>query len=192
MKKLPVILCTCLAVAGCTTFDPDLDRSAARREADREAYHQEFGCHFAGDHDSYRTCLLNTYHAEKPKTFSVTQDEKGRSVAIIKDETKQSYDKSTDTYKTERVIVIETEERLVPVPVAPAPVPVAPTPVVETCDDETVLEPLPPEPVVEAPAPTTVDPKDTWWDTYKKNKTVEDTKCPCTDPNEPCPQCVDK
>jgi len=179
MKKLPIVLCTCLALAGCATFEPDLDKAAARRDADREAYHEEFGCHFAGDHDSYRSCLLNTYHADKPKTFSVTQDEKGRSVAIIKDETKQSYDKSTDTYKTERVIVIETEERLVPVPM-----PVVPVPVIEETAVETVVE----------PEPTKVDPKDTWWETYKKNKTLEgnEDQCPCADPNEPCPQCVDK
>jgi len=179
MKKLPVVLCTCLALAGCTTFEPDIDRAAANRDAERQAYHEEFGCHFAGDHDSYRDCLLHTYQSNKPKSFSVTQDEKGRTVAIIKDETKQSYDKSTDTYKTERVIVIETEERLVPVP----------TPVVENCDalPEPTVEPTPAVEPKQAP-------KDTWWETYKKNKSVEgnDVQCPCPDPNEPCPQCVDK
>ena len=68
----------------------------------------------------------------------------------------------------------------------------------EPCPEEEevlpVAEPLPVVQelqVVEVP----VEPKkDTWWETYKKNKSVKpaEVQCPCPDPNEPCPQCVDK
>jgi len=181
MKKLSIVLGVCLALAGCRTFDPDIDREADRRALEREAYHQEFGCQFVSDHDSYRQCVLNTYQANKPKTFRVGQDEKGRSVAILRDETTHSFDRETDTYKTERVIVIETEERLVPVP---TPV------VVETVDDseESYEEPCEDELPVAEPV------KETWWDEYQKSKEPAPAafKCPCEDPNAPCPQCVDK
>lgn len=213
MKKLPVVLCACIALAGCRTFDPDLDREADRRASERAAYHQEFGCTFTGDHDSYRQCILETRYNNGPKTVRLTQDDQKRSVAIVKNEMTQSYDPATETYKTERVIVIETEEKLVPMPASvlaqqPAPAtPVVKKTVEKSCEDippeaqmalwkemgAPVAEPEPAEflteTVVVEPAP-----KETWWDSYQKEKPAKEAavQCPCEDPNEPCPQCVEK
>ena len=190
MKKLSITLCACLALSGCMLgFDSDVDSSAATRNSHRADYRSEFGCPLTDNHEAYRQCLLNTYYGTHPKTFRTTVDANGNSVAVIKDETKSSYDKDTGNYKTERVIVIETEERLVPAPIPmPELAPVEPTPDLEEDCDEEKAEPAPQK--VE-PAPTT------WWDTYQKDKKTEKKLldkdgCPCADPNDPCPQCYDK
>jgi len=196
MKKLSITLCACLALSGCMLgFDSDVDSSAATRNTHRADYRAEFGCPLTDNHEAYRQCLLNTYYGTHPKTFRTTVDPNGNSVAVVKDETKSSYDKDTGNYKTERVIVIETEERLVPAPVIP-PVPMA---------DITAVEPSP-ETIAEEDCdkdevktePTTKPVPATWWDTYQKDKGKTERKlldkegCPCEDPNDPCPQCYDK
>ncbi|MDY6407837.1 MAG: hypothetical protein SPL08_03950 [Pseudomonadota bacterium] len=221
MKKSSLILCTSLALSGCMFgFDPDVDSAAETRAEHHDSYRQEFGCPLSDDHEAYRTCILNTYRATHPKTYKVEQAENGKSVAIVKNETKTSYDKDTDTYKTERVIVIETEERLVPVPLQPgAPsevtpsevTPIEPTPinlnalnspasdVAITNEVVAVSQENTPQQTSEKPA-TKVQPTEpkptTWWDTYQQKKgktpTAQKPICPCPDPNEPCPQCVDK
>ena len=177
MKKLSFVLFACTALVGCSSYEPDLDKAAEVRAENRTAFHQEFGCPFTDDHAAYRQCVLNTYYGTHPRTYSVKQDKDGKSIAVIRNESRSSYDAETDTYKTERVIVIETEEKLVPVPVEVTPQLIEP-------------EVLPPDlSAVEEPAP-----KETWWDTYQKDKPApaKEPQCPCPDPNEPCPQCVDK
>lgn len=200
MKKLSLILTVCTALAGCSHMDPNLDSAQASRDANRDAYRQEFGCPFTDDHASYRDCLLNTYYSSKPKTYSTTTNKDGKSVAVIKDETKNSYDKETNTYKTERVIVIETEERLVPMPI-PSPIPEVKT---ETVTEEVALtteENGEANTLIESTSttqeivPVEPKPEPTWWDTYQEEKEEvkpEEPVCPCPDPNAPCPQCVDK
>jgi len=202
MKKLSITLCACVALSGCTFgFDPDVDSAAGTRNSHRADYRAEFGCPLTDDHEAYRQCLINTYYGTHPKTYRTTVDEKGRSVAVVKDETKSSYDKDTGNYKTERVIVIETTEELVPASstIPPIPMPqletVKPAPVTEiekNFDEVEIVETTPvqkvSEPVKEAPAAT-------WWDTYQKNKPTDQKVkegCPCENPNDPCPQCYDK
>lgn len=49
--------------------------------------------------------------------------------------------------------------------------------------------------IKELPQPTEQPQEQTWWDKYQDNKTPEKTvtvKCPCEDPNDPCPECVEK
>ena len=206
MKKLPAVLVIFMGLSACSQMDMNLETAQETRNANRDAYRQEFGCTFTDDHASYRNCILNTYYASKPKTYSTTTNKDGKSVAIIKDETKKSYDEETNTYKTERVIVIETEERLVQVPL-PTPIPVVKTedkettvvaeknliePIVTTVEEKNLIEPIV---TTEEIAPVEPKPEPTWWDTYQEEK--EDVKpeepvCPCPDPNDPCPQCVDK
>ena len=218
MKKSLLVLCSTLALSGCMFgFDPDVDSTAQTREEHHTAYRKEFGCPLTDDHELYRNCLINTYKNTHPKTYATEVDENGKSVAIVKNETKTSYDKETDTYKTERVIVIETEERLVPVPapvVATVPPetmkPVEPEPACDSnvaadaWDDEIIgvieAPPLPeqkPTVVKQTPPPPPAKPEqETWWNTYKKDKELAPAPrkpvCPCPDPNDPCPQCVDK
>ena len=217
MKKFAIILCAGVAVTACSNFEPDLDMARDIRDENNRLAREEVGCTFAGDHDAYRQCVLNTYYKNKPKTFVTGCTEDGNALAILKNESTSSYDESTGTYKTERVIVIETEERLVDIP-TPSPitatanlvetVPPLPAetkgPVVPVQDQvqdpaqnadeivsdtvvnsETITETVPPpEPILEK--------EETWWSQYKKQPAQPAPVCPCPDPNEPCPQCVDK
>ena len=183
MKKWTILACACAALAGCIGPYTDLDKAAETRTERRMAYRQEFGCPMTDDHQAYRECVLRTYAASHPKTYRTEDNADGKSVAVLKDTLTQTYDRSANTYKTERVVVIETEERLEPLPqIVPAPVVPAEV-VVETTE---VVEKPATEPAVE------LEPKESWWDTYQKNQPAEEPKCPCEDPNDPCPQCVDK
>ena len=232
MKKFAIILCAGVAVTACSNFEPDLDMARDIRDENNRLAREEVGCTFAGDHDAYRQCVLNTYYKNTPKTFVTGRTEDGKALAILKNESTSSYDESTGTYKTERVIVIETEERLVDIP-TPSPItatanlvetvpplpaetkdPVVPAQVetvpplpaetkepvvpaqnpVQNADEivsdivvnsETITETVPPpEPILEK--------EETWWSQYKKQPAQPAPVCPCLDPNEPCPQCVDK
>lgn len=213
MKKFAIILCAGVAVTACSNFEPDLDMARDIRDENNRLAREEVGCTFAGDHDAYRQCVLNTYYKNKPKTFVTGRTEDGKALAILKNESTSSYDESTGTYKTERVIVIETEERLVDIP--------TPSPITATANLVETVPPLPAEtkdPVVPAQNPAqnadeivsdtvansetiteTVPPpepilekEETWWSQYKKQPAQPAPVCPCPDPNEPCPQCVDK
>lgn len=213
MKKFAIILCAGVAVTACSNFEPDLDMARDIRDENNRLARKEVGCTFAGDHDAYRQCVLNTYYKNKPKTFVTGRTEDGKALAILKNESTSSYDESTGTYKTERVIVIETEERLVDIPtpssitatanlvetVPPLPAetkdPVVPAQNPDQNADEIVSDTVvnsetitetvpPPEPILEK--------EETWWSQYKKQPAQPAPVCPCPDPNEPCPQCVDK
>jgi hypothetical protein len=252
MKKLSLILGIYVTLAGCSSMDTNLESAQETRDANRDAYRQEFGCTVTDEHAAYRNCLLNTYYNSKPKTFSTYVNKEGKSVAVIKNESKESYDEDTKTYKTERVIVIETEERLVPVPVivpnseeVPVPERLEEKTIIEetkniiTETENTIAEVEPetiatetentiaevePETIATETENTTAEiepenivteteiiteeiptkediipvepaPQKTWWDTYQEEKENEvslEPVCPCMDPNDPCPQCVDK
>ena len=238
MKKLPVILCACTILAGCGGSKTDFDEAAAIRAEKRDIYRSEYGCSFTDDHAAYRQCLLNTHYASHPKTFDATRNSDGQSVAVIRsDNTKSSYNAETGTYKTERVIVIETEEHLEPGVAIAANIPYTVEPLKageksnksqkKQADDAeldllmeeeendvtgaeeawkdadnlkgSTIEPVEPTPSLSTTtatetAQTKVEKKETWWDTYQKDKPemTEEPQCPCPDPNEPCPQCVDK
>lgn len=209
MKKFAIILCAGVAVTACSNFEPDLDMARDIRDESNRLAREEVGCTFAGDHDAYRQCVLNTYYKNKPKTFVTGRTEDGKALAILKNESTSSYDESTGTYKTERVIVIETEERLVDIP--------TPSPITATANLVETVPPLPAEtkdPVVPAqnadeivsdtvvnsetitetvpPPEPILEKEETWWSQYKKQPAQPAPVCPCPDPNEPCPQCVDK
>ena len=92
MKKLSLILGVCVALTGCSLMETDLQIAQEKRDANRTAYRQEFGCTATDEHADYRDCLLNTYYNSKPKTFSTHTNKDGKSVAVIKNETKESYD----------------------------------------------------------------------------------------------------
>lgn len=220
MRKTTLVLCTLLGVAACAPYETDLAKGQMERDQRRALARQEMGCQLTDDHLAYRDCLIKTYKNQKPKTYTTTIDENGKSVAVVKNETKQSYDEESGTYKTERVIVIETEEKLVPVPVLTeetvvTEVPTETTVTTTTSANETktttqtvktevesvavaapVVEPAvkDAEPVAEEPVAQAPAERETWWGEYQKNKepVKAEPQCPCADPNEPCPQCVDK
>lgn len=202
MKKLGVVLMACGALAACTSYEPDQDIAAETRREAQVAYHQDVGCPNIDDHEAYRKCVIATYYKGSPKTFVPAKLADGRSLAIVRNDKTTSFDEETNTYKTERVVVIETVETITgqepkiiesktqtEVIETPAPEPVlavAEQPEPEVVVGEAVVDPQP-EPVEES--------EKTWWETYQKEKPVEETQeptCPCPDPNEPCPQCIDK
>lgn len=210
MKKLGIVLAACGFVAACTSYEPDQDIAAEKRREAQVAYHQDVGCPMVDDHEAYRNCVINTYYKNSPKTFVPAKLPDGRSVAIIRNDQTSSYDEATDTYKTERVVVIETVETISGKP-AEAKMPVVETPVIETpapTPAPVVAEQPKPAPKAESvieievestpkaePVPAETEVREqTWWETYQKEKPAEVAapQCPCPDPNEPCPQCIDK
>lgn len=187
MKKILVILGACGALAACTSYEPDLDKATAVRDEHHMAYQAENGCPFTDDHAAYRECVINTYYKKTPKTFVPAKMEDGRSVAIIRNESTSSYDEETNTYKTERVVVIETVETVTGGESAETTTTTTETKVVPSEKPAPAVKPVP------APVP---EKEQTWWDQYEKNRPAPTPaakpQCPCPDPNEPCPQCVDK
>ena len=191
MKKLGIVLAACGLVAACTSYEPDQDIAAEKRREAQVAYHQDVGCPMVDDHEAYRNCVINTYYKNSPKTFVPAKLPDGRSVAIIRNDQTSSYDEATDTYKTERVVVIETVETISGKP-AEAKMPVVETPA-PTPAPVVAEQPKPAPKAEPVPAETEVR-EQTWWETYQKEKPAEVAapQCPCPDPNEPCPQCIDK
>lgn len=201
MKKWTVLMLACTALAGCHWYEADMDKAAAQRAERRAAYHQEFGCPEIDSHADRRQCILNTYRATKPRTYRTQNLQDGQPLAVIRDETKRIYDEDNNTYKTERVIVIETEERLEPLPAATALIPYT----VEKLTQEEIETPKtveekaePAETKAEEPvkeevkAEPAVAKESSWWETRPEVEEPEKPKCPCEDPNDPCPQCVEK
>ncbi len=220
MKKLGIILVACGTVAACTSFEPDMDKAAEIRKEAQIQYHEEVGCPMVDDHEAYRNCVIKTYDKNTPKTFVPARLPDGRSVAILRNEETTSYDEQTGTYETERVVVIETVETIAPTTEAVTTTETTTTTVEEPAASVTTTTTVTKEPVTQVTEtvtttnateptesvtittpvtetePTVVEEKEqTWWDTYQKDKpATKPTKpqCPCPDPNEPCPQCVDK
>ncbi len=102
----------------------------------------------------------------------------------------------TQEYVTPQATVVQAREVVAQMPVfEPLPIPqkmVAQVPV------ETALpEPAPMVRTVAIPESVqqpVVQQDPTWWENYQQNRTVVQSavKCPCDDPNDPCPQCYEK
>ena len=193
MKKALVIF-SALTLAACTVgYETDIDRAAAKREANIDARHQINGCTFVRDHEAYKTCIMNTYKLNSPATYTTQNMQDGRPVAVfsqgqpassacgLKPIPKQqeyewaapttvSQTNSVETVCQKRFepqqTVIQTVEETIP----------PPTPEVIFVQQEPVA------PVVVAAPP---QPK---WTAPVQREPV----CPCADPNDPCPQCYDK
>ena len=179
MKKWTILAAVCVALAGCHLYEADMDKATAERNERRAAYHQEFGCPFTDDHAALRECVIKTHLAHKPKTYRPSETEDGKALAIVRDETTSSFDEEKNTYKTERVIVIETEERLEPLPTTTAIIPFT-------------VEKLSEEEIDKTPVEQVEQEDRSWWEKQPKTEAPAEPECPCPDPNDPCPQCVEK
>lgn len=174
-----------LMLSGCYYYNPD-DRVEER--ADRLAQKKAFyGCQFVDDNTAYRNCVIETIRRNTPKTFTTAENSNGQALAIIKStvpcdnacKTGQTQVKTevTRTVKTLPAETTKTVSEQKPAAEVVVETVEVPTPAV-------VIEDIPVEPKEES-----------WWENYQKNKkadTAEPIKCPCEDPNDPCPQCVDK
>ena len=174
VKNILGIMAVCLSLSACYYYNPD-DQRAARTEKLAMKRASE-GCIYTDDHEAYRNCLLATAAQNSPKTFVVAEDSNGRPLAIIKsnvpcDETCKA---SQTVVKTEvKTTVTEEPEKVIKTEVVEMPI----------SQPETI------DVVVEEPK------EKTWWENYQENKPEDkptEVKCPCEDPNDPCPQCVEK
>ena len=196
MKKTLVIMGS-LLLSACVAHDTDLDAQAAQRQARLNMRHQTTGCTFAHDHDAYRNCILNTYYMRQPRTYVPAELDNGKPLAV----TGQGYRMGAP--------VLQTIAEPQPVQLWAAPAVEAHSSSVETVCEKTYqpqeavitttempLNPPPAEVIVveQEPAPVAQPQPRTWWTEYKENKPAPAPapKCPCEDPNDPCPQCYDK
>ena len=174
MKNILGIAIVCLGVSACYYYNPE-DRGAERAEKLAMKRAQE-GCLFLDDHEAYRNCVLATIKQNSPKTYVVAENSNGQPVAVIKSDV--PCDGTCGASQT----VVKTEVKKVVIE--------EPAKVIKTTTVQVENTPAP-----EA-APAVETPKEkTWWENYQENKptdTPAEVKCPCEDPNDPCPQCVEK
>ena len=198
MKNTLIIMGSLLLTA-CVAHDTDLDAQAAERQAQRNEQQQTMGCTFSHDHDAYRNCILNTYYTRHPRTYIPAELDNGQPVAV----TGPGYHMGTPVLP---VIAEPQQPQLWAAPTVEAH-----SSSVETVCEKTYqpqeavitttempLNPPAPEVIVveqePAPAPQPAPQPRTWWTEYQENKPAPAPapKCPCEDPNDPCPQCYNK
>lgn len=183
MKLKSVILMASAAIllTACTP-NPNIDDTARNeRIAQKQAVE---GCTLLESHQAYRDCLIATAQKNSPKTFVAAENSNGQAVIVIKSNTP-----CDSTCVTPQKTVIETE--VVKTVTVTKPKPVVTETVTEVVKTPTVTEEVQVQEVV-APVP---EKEKTWWEQYQANKKPEvaaPVKCPCPDPNDPCPQCIEK
>ena len=220
MKRLIVL--SAMALTACTIgHETDIDVAAARREMNIESRHAASGCTFVKDHEAYKNCLINTYKLNSPATYSTSTLEDGRAVAIVNPTKQQGtgatsacglkplpssldggYEWAAPTTATEtktvetvcqkkfepQQTVIQTVEEKV-APPEPEIIFVQQEPpqpeVVQTQVEFVAPQPEEFQQVIIAEPP---QPQEVVWTQPVEVEPV----CPCTDPNDPCPQCYDK
>ena len=195
MKKTLVIMGS-LLLSACVAHDTDLDAQAAQREAKLNMRHQRSGCTFTSDHDAYRNCILNTYYMHQPQTYVPAELDNGRPLAITAP--------GGCCAQHQPAVLPALAEPQQPYLWA-APTTEAHTSSVETVCEKTYqpqeavitttempMNPPPPEVIVVEQEQPKEEPR-TWWASYQEKKTPAPApKCPCEDPNDPCPQCYNK
>ncbi|MDR2902021.1 MAG: hypothetical protein LBU87_02795 [Lactobacillales bacterium] len=207
MKKILMITAVFGLVSACTSYDPDLDKEQAKRDANRAANREMYGCTGLDSHEAYRNCLIATHYKNSPKTYTTMRTPDGRSVAVVKTTVKNP--NATSTVETERTVITKTvetisrptvkkittfEQRPVVTEYIIEEAPVTEVVVVEEAPVVEVAPVVVKEVIVEKTQPVVVK-EQTWWETYQDTKEPEVTttvKCPCEDPNAPCPQCAPK
>ena len=207
MDKRWVILLGCVLLGGCVAHETDFQVAQEERDAMLLNKRMKEGCQFVRDQDAYRECLLNTYYSQYPKGYRTAELVDGEPIAVISNS--QSYQGqrmvsqvaplpsagpqivpystsevttvdstyTQDYVAPQQTTIVKSQEIVAQVPVPP------PAPVVQPV--------VIPQPVV-TPAPQK-DPS--WWENYQQTRVITPTvtvKCPCDDPNDPCPQCYEK
>ena len=211
MEKKLVILLACSLLGACVYHETDMQLAQEQRDAALMQKRAQVGCSFLRDHDAYRQCLLNTYYSKYPSGYETREMTNGQSVAIVGGSNQaQSFNTGCgcNTCNNPTPPCWQSQAQIAPLP-APGPQIVPYTTTASTTIDTsctknyvpqvasiTTTEVIPaPLKVQPLPAPTPVAPPEpTWWQEYQTTKKVEPVKpvCPCLDPNDPCPQCVDK
>ena len=213
MKKISYLVPVLALLGACSNYNPDIDAAAEQRAINRSEIRDSIGCQFLDTQKAYRDCLLATYNAQKPKTYSITTTASGQPVAVVSNGALATTTSAT-TAQTNVVQMAEGQQIQQYIPVNIDGTPVCPTAPGQPCTYQTqeVYQAQMP-PMVEGPTTVTVTttetvtekpvevvpmpeplPEKTWWETYQEVKEPETPKvvCPCPDPNDPCPQCVGK
>ena len=236
MKKLSLLIPAFALLSACSSYEPDIYDAEAKRMMNREEARMSMGCQFVDTQSAYRECLMATYNRNRPKTYSITVDESGRSVAVVSNgviaPVAPTGAPSAPVQEVEVAQTVAVQPAAQPVP-APQPqvIPInqqgqlceglVGSPCVYQTQGEVYEMQMPPvscgeqpcPPMVEEPKKVTVTttetvtekpievvpmpeplPEKTWWETYQEEKEPSEPKivCPCPDPNDPCPQCVEK
>lgn len=205
MKRYLLVVLGCSLLGACISHETNLQAAQEKRDAALAQKRAENGCTFIRDHDAYRQCVMNTYYMQHPRTYETHELTNGQPVAIISNQAAGCGCGGATG------CMAGCTTKVAPLPASgPQVVPYATsesTTVETTCTQNyqaqeasvTTTEVLPPPPPVQIttqPAPVVEpEPDPTWWETYKAEKKVEvvpQPVCPCPDPNDPCPQCVDK
>lgn len=191
MKKILCALLGATLVSACATWETDMDKTQAQRAQRRAENRAVQGCTALDEHGTYRQCIIDTYYASRPRTYTTTRLPNGQPLAIMGRghnnafiETEQNI--VTRTYETSSRPTVSQVYRIETV---------VPETVVVTGQAPIVYqyaEPIPVQTVVRPKEPTR---EKTWWETYQADRkpvTAPMVKCPCSDPNVPCPQCNPK
>lgn len=204
MKKSITLLTTCLMLTACIGHETNLEDAQAARDAQLYQKRAQEGCTFTRDQAAYRECLLNTYYSKHPQNYQTAELVNGQPISIVN---------SMTTYERNAV------PQVAPLPVSEAQILSYTTSETTTMEGQvtktteapvkaevvvteeiTATKPVPPAPIVveepvivDQPAPV-VEKQPSWWDVHQEEGLVEPvkTKCPCDDPNDPCPQCYEK
>ena len=83
MKKISYLVPVLALLGACSNYNPDIDAAAEQRAISRSEIRDSIGCQFLDTQATYRECLLATYNAKKPRTYSVTTTADGLPVAVV-------------------------------------------------------------------------------------------------------------
>lgn len=168
MKKVIASMLGLTLLGGCAFYQSDFSEERAELQALRRSV---YGCPDTyGANAELRSCMYQTYTRSHPKTYVTGELQDGQPIAIFRPMQEIQTATVTETAVTEEptaeVITLETIETTAPE---------------EFVTETTTVE-------------TTIKPKEkTWWETYREKRMKDKpVVCPCTDPNDPCPQCVEK
>lgn len=191
MKKITCAILSLTLLSACASYDADMDRSEARRARHRAHIQEEQGCRGLDEHAAYRQCAIDTFYRTHQTPYTMSTLPGGRPLVIIK----RSNGNIIETKQTIVTKTVETSDPVIQEPTGVAPV-----------FDETVLIKERPQPalyIMETTSPRetiVIEEKavkpvkaPTWWENYqttKKTDAGDAPKCPCADPNAPCPQCT--
>ena len=201
MKQYLFLVLSASLLGACVSHETDFQVAKDKREAALLQKRSEAGCTFIRDHDAYRQCIMNTYYMQHPQGYETQELTTGQPIAVISNPIGGcgcGAPTCTSGCAMKVAPLPASRPQIIPYSTSES------TTVETTCTQNyqaqeasvtttEVLPPPAPVQIVTQPAP---DPDPTWWETYQAEKKPEPVPakpvCPCPDPNDPCPQCVEK
>ena len=208
MKKYLAVILGSSLLCACVYHETDFQAAQQERDAALALKRAQVGCSFIRDHDAYRQCLMNTYYGQQPKNYEVREMTNGQPVAIIGGADSSVAPCYSCSQGCATPSYYQMQAQIAPLP--PSGPQIVPYTTSESTTVETlcsknyvaqeasfstreVIPAVQPKPLPKPQIQPLPDP--TWWQQYQANKqtlVVKKPVCPCPDPNDPCPQCVEK